>query len=65
MPDIPFLSDDDDPTVAPVNQCWPTDPQPTLEQDLSVLAWLETRREQLSSACTSYFDLKRSERLPL
>ena len=54
MPDIPFLPDDDDPTVPPAGQRWSTDSQPTLEQDLSVLAWLETHREQLSSDCTDY-----------
>ena len=54
MPDIPFLPDTDDPTVPSADQRWPTDPQPTLAQDLSVLAWLETRREQLSSDCTDF-----------
>ena len=49
MPDIPFLPDNDDPTEPPTGQRWPTDPEPTLAQDLSVLAWLETHREQLSS----------------
>lgn len=54
MPDNPFLPDDDDLTAPPADECWLTDSQPTLEQDLSVLAWLETRREQLSSDCTDY-----------
>ncbi len=55
MTDIPVLpDDDDDPTASPIDEYWPADPQPTLEQDLSVLAWLETRREQLSSDCTDY-----------
>jgi hypothetical protein len=42
-----------DPAAASAGQQWPSDPPPTLEQDLSVLAWLQCSHE-LSAEATGY-----------
>ena len=52
MPNRP--SKPDDPPLSSADQRWPSDPPPTLVQDLSVLAWLENSRTQLSTACSNY-----------
>lgn len=52
MRNTPFLPVD--PTLCSVDQRWPSDPPPTLGQDLSMLAWLENSRTQLSTACSNY-----------
>lgn len=54
MPVLPFLPDDPHPPTSASGRSVPADCQPTLEQDLSVLSFLETHREQLSSDCTDY-----------
>jgi hypothetical protein len=46
-------SDLHDPTVPPIDEQWPADPPPTLEQDLAVLAWLQASH-QLSGEATGY-----------
>lgn len=43
----------DRPDMPPSDAPWPGDPLPTLEQDLSVVAWLQCSA-QLSSATTGY-----------
>ena len=43
-----------DPTRPAADQQWPSYAPPTLGQDLSVLAWLENSRNQLSADCTNY-----------
>ncbi len=54
MPDTP--SAPDDPMSPVVEQHWPPNPllSVTLAEDLSVLAWLENSRSQLSSDCTNH-----------
>jgi len=42
-----------DPTVPLAGQQWPSDPPPTFEQDLSVLAWLQCSHK-LSAEATGY-----------
>jgi hypothetical protein len=41
------------PTVPPAGQQWPSDPPPSLEEDLSVLAWLQCSHA-LSPEATGY-----------
>ncbi len=52
MPNTPSMPVD--PTRPAADQRWPSYPPPTLVQDLSVLAWLENSRNQLSAACSNY-----------
>ncbi len=52
MPNRPSMPED--PTLSSADQRWLSDPPPTLVQDLSVLAWLENSRTQLSTACSNY-----------